>query len=427
MKQKLYIYILLLTLPTPAFAYLDPGTGSMLLSAIVGLVATALFSIKSFYYKLTSLFYRLIGKKVEKTSSKLVFYSEGGHYWKTFKPVLEALDQLKVQAEYLTSDEADAGLKFESDYITSRFIGEGNRAYTYLNLLEADVCAMTTPGLDVLQIRRSKGVKHYAHLVHAPTDMGLYKLYSFDYYDSIFCSGEHQKKSIREFERLRNTPEKLLLDSGCPYMDVSAQRLEANKAANHTPTNKVLLAPTWGTNGLLTRFGGEVIRQLLATGMQVVIRPHPQSYVSEQELMQQLEKDFANEPRVSWDKSPDNFQSLLDADILVSDLSGVVFDFAFIFEKPVVTVEFAYNWQGMEANDLPYKLWELEALDQLGKCLKEDEIPLLAETVKQLANNPATATNLQELRNNSLFNYRNTGAVIAQQLIDLMEEVNATA
>ncbi|MFZ1624990.1 MAG: hypothetical protein WAU48_09460 [Gammaproteobacteria bacterium] len=39
-----------------AQAYLDPSTGSMILSAIVGLFATAALAIKTWWYKIKSLF-----------------------------------------------------------------------------------------------------------------------------------------------------------------------------------------------------------------------------------------------------------------------------------------------------------------------------------------------------------------------------------
>ena len=39
-----------------AQAYLDPSTGSMILSAIVGLFATAVLAIKTWWFKLKSLF-----------------------------------------------------------------------------------------------------------------------------------------------------------------------------------------------------------------------------------------------------------------------------------------------------------------------------------------------------------------------------------
>lgn len=41
-----------------AWAYLDPSTGSMILSAIVGMFATAALAIKTYWYKLKALFRR---------------------------------------------------------------------------------------------------------------------------------------------------------------------------------------------------------------------------------------------------------------------------------------------------------------------------------------------------------------------------------
>lgn len=48
----------LLMLAPPAWAYLDPSTGSMILSAIVGLFATLALALKTYWYKLKSLFRR---------------------------------------------------------------------------------------------------------------------------------------------------------------------------------------------------------------------------------------------------------------------------------------------------------------------------------------------------------------------------------
>jgi hypothetical protein len=46
-------------------AYLDPGTGSMIISAIVGVLATIVLGVKTFWYKIKTLF----GFSVKKTSN----------------------------------------------------------------------------------------------------------------------------------------------------------------------------------------------------------------------------------------------------------------------------------------------------------------------------------------------------------------------
>ena len=326
----------------PAFGYLDPGTGSMLTSALVGLVASIIFFLKGLYYKgMRGVFgYLGLRAKVSEGNHKLVFYSEGRQYWNTFKPVIDELVRRGERCEYLTSDEEDPGLLAASDLVSTKYIGAGSAAYTYLQFLEAEVCAMTTPGLDVLQIKRSKGVQHYVHLIHAPTDVAIYKTYAFDYYDSVFVSGDHQIRSLRKLEELRGTFAKQLIKTGCLYYDEMKARIPKIQSALEKPKGfTVLVAPTWGKNGLLHRWGKQTLLPLLDEGFHVILRPHPQSFISEPQMIHSLKSDLGHYQNLRWDDHKDGLLVMSQADVLVSDLSGIIFDFAFLFEKPVVTVK----------------------------------------------------------------------------------------
>ena len=46
----------LLSLSSPAQAYLDPGTGSMIISAVIGVVAALGLGLKMFWYRVVGLF-----------------------------------------------------------------------------------------------------------------------------------------------------------------------------------------------------------------------------------------------------------------------------------------------------------------------------------------------------------------------------------
>jgi hypothetical protein len=48
----------LVLLSEPAWAYLDPGTGSMIISAVVGLFATVGLAVKTYWYKIKGFFRR---------------------------------------------------------------------------------------------------------------------------------------------------------------------------------------------------------------------------------------------------------------------------------------------------------------------------------------------------------------------------------
>lgn len=405
--------------PENAYAYLDPGTGSMLLSAVISVVSVVYFVIRGSWNFLHALFYRLIGKAKVYSKNRIVFYSEGASYWNTFRPVLEALDRRGVKALYMTSDLKDPGLAFASDHIEAQYIGEGNAAFMTLNLLDADVCAMTTPGLDVLQIRRSKGVRHYTHIVHSVTDMALYKLYSFDYYDSVMCAGPHQERSLRFLEELRGTTKKDLFVAGCAYFDVLAARFAMEGGNENVDSQCVLVAPTWGSNGLLSRFGAKLVKPLAEAGFSVIIRPHPQSFRVEKAMIDRIRAELAVYPNVRWDAEPDGFTSLKTAAVLISDLSGVVFDFAFVFERPVITVRFEPDFRGLDGNDLPYPAWELAGLDRIGRRVDDRNISSLPEVVRSLTSDAAFRDGIRTFRESDVYHFAHAGEVLAEQIVAL--------
>lgn len=420
---KIAAITLTLYCPLNAYAYLDPGTGSMLLSVLIGLTSSAYFVIRKLPSMIRSMFFKFSGKKDDLKNNSIVFYAESAAYWSTFKPVLEALAKKKVRATYLTSDENDPVFKSGLDqWIHAKFIGKGQTAFTALGFLEADVFALTTPGVDVLQIRRSAGVKKYVHIVHAAGDIHTYKFYSFDYYDAFYCAGPAQAKSLRCLEALRHTKPKDLPLLGCPYFD----GMLARKTPDLQPEpNTILIAPTWGKNGLLTRTGSAVPKLLAEAGYHVILRPHPQSFISDKALMDQLALELKDFDNIEWDRNPDGFKSLSRAQLMISDVSGVIFDFAFIFLRPVISVGNGPMKDGFEAWEIPHEAWEMQALDTLGKRVypgQENSIPTLVQEL--LSRHEDMAEKIQTLRNANVVNFGCAGEPIADALIELAHSVH---
>jgi len=115
LKSLIYFLVLMSIVPIPLFAYLDPGTGSMLFSMILGIVATSFFVLKSLIFKLVHLPALLTGKKLEVGNEfRIVFYSEGGFYWPVFQTALEELSKYDIPVLYLTDDEKDPAFAAKS-------------------------------------------------------------------------------------------------------------------------------------------------------------------------------------------------------------------------------------------------------------------------------------------------------------------------
>ena len=57
-RLMIWTTVFLLLMPVSAFAYLDPTTGSRVISAIVGLFASLVLAIKTYWYRIKSFFKR---------------------------------------------------------------------------------------------------------------------------------------------------------------------------------------------------------------------------------------------------------------------------------------------------------------------------------------------------------------------------------
>lgn len=53
------LFFLILFISTPAMAYIDPATGSIILSAIIGAFAATLFYIKNYFSKIKNFFVKI--------------------------------------------------------------------------------------------------------------------------------------------------------------------------------------------------------------------------------------------------------------------------------------------------------------------------------------------------------------------------------
>ncbi len=405
--------------------YIDPASTSALLYILIALVATLAFTLRGFFYRVRNFFLGRGFKSYDDfPGTDIIFYSEGKQYWNVFLPIIKALENKHVNCAYLTSDADDPGLKYQSEYLQSKYTGKLTMTSVYLNKLKAKFVGMTTPQLDVMMIRRSKKVQHYGHIVHAPTDVFTYRKFAFDYFDSVFCSGYFQIDGIRKLEEKRGTQKKMLLKTGLTYYDVM---LEEVKNLPEFPKKNpvVLVAPTWKEYSLINRFGIRFFERLFDnSSYDVILRPHPQSFVSFPELIKKIEDHFKDEPRFTLDRKSLGTESMARSDMMIGDLSGVFWDYSFLFGKPVLLLKTEFDTvEGFEGSELDYEMWEVRERPRLGRIFNENEIDDIGTIVNDLLENPPKLE-LDILRNESVYNFGKAGEVAADQIIEIVSNLN---
>lgn len=377
--------------------YIDPGTGSMLFTVLVGVLGAGVYSARTFMMKLKQ---KISGGKitVDMNKSPFVIFSDNKRYWSVFEPICREMDKRGVDVVYLTASKDDPALDSPYKHLKGEFIGEGNKMYAKLNYLNANIVLSTTPGLDVYQWKRSKDVDYYVHIPHAASEICLYRMFGIDYYDAILLSGEYQAEDIRNLEKLRSLPAKELYKIGIPYMDEMAARLKREgPAPEHNKT--VLLAPSWGKSAIFNVYGGKIIDVLLKTGYHVIVRPHPQSFTSEKDMIEKIMKQYPESENLEWNRDTDNFDVLRRSDILISDFSGVIFDFTLIYDKPVIYTDPNFDLSPYDAWWLKTPLWTASALPRIGCKLTDDNMENLKDIIDECLTDPKYAKGRQEVKN----------------------------
>ncbi len=365
--------------------YIDPGTGSMLFSVVVGVAATLIFAFRALFIKLKV---RLSGGKADTANSTRIpflIFSDHKRYWNIFKPICDEFEKRGAALVYWTASSADPALSEKYEHVKAEFFGERNRPSMKLNFASADICVATTPGLDVLQWKRSKMIKHYVHVPHTVDDLSGYRMFGLDYYDSVLTTGQNQVDLIRKIESLRPAIlKKELVCVGSPNLDAMSARLKnenANPSSEKTGDKKVVLvAPSWGKSGILSRYGEKFLSELVKTGFEIIVRPHPQTVVSEQDVLKPLQEKF---PQIEWNFDNDNFSVLKKSDILITDFSGIIFDYSLVFDKPLIYADTDFDTLPYDADWLDEPMWSFRVLPKIGIQLKQEDFCNLNQIINQ--------------------------------------------
>ncbi|MCK9558572.1 MAG: CDP-glycerol glycerophosphotransferase family protein [Candidatus Cloacimonetes bacterium] len=410
------IFILALVIaPASAHAYLDPGSGAVLINLLIAGIAAAAYSLKS-------LFFRLIGKKVERKSSvtqaHIALLSEGRAYQHTFLPLLKSFIARKIHVAYYSLDIEDPLLKLDSPYVDNRFLGFAALGRYRANKLGEPIVLCTTPniGCPGYPIKRSPKTLKLIHVFHSLVDLSMYRKGSLDHYDMVILPGDYHIAPIREIEAKRKLPRKELIALGSPYLDVLLA--EKNTIELSTEPNCILVASSWGDKGLLKQYGIRPFIKLAERDYRVIIRPHPHSLKHEPQLLKRLQQESSGISSIEWDFELSPVATMSRASLMISDTSSVRFDFAFIYEKPVISLEISEEaMPGFERDDLR-EIWMDEAAEEIGQTLPKQDVTKYLESVVESMLKQFYAPRIRAYRDANVQNFGNAAEAIVNFLSD---------
>ncbi|HEY3487592.1 MAG TPA: CDP-glycerol glycerophosphotransferase family protein, partial [Gammaproteobacteria bacterium] len=324
-------------------------------------------------------------KQLPRDQRRVVFYSEGKAYWSHLRGMIEYwLGAYDVSLCYFSSDPQDPGLKLGH----SRFQAFGTDSSWIRNWLfenvDTSLMVMTMPDLHQYQVKRSCHPVHYVYVHHSLVSMHMaYRPGAYDHFDTIFCAGPHHVLESREMENQRRSKKKNLVEHGYGRLDAIMQEYKQAQAPDYRRSGPVhvLLAPSWGTNGLIETMGKEVVDHLMGAGFKLTMRPHPHTVKAARRIIDRIAMEHGDNPGFVLELNVSGRDSLYQSDIMISDWSGAALEYAFGLNKPVVYVDTPKKINNPHYAELTPVPIEESIREKIGHIISPDSIPRLKDVI----------------------------------------------
>jgi len=356
----------------------------------------------------------------------IVFYSEDISSFVHFEQIIHELtEKMGYQICYVTSAKDDPILNSQNKKIKAFYIGSGATRTKFFMELMAEVLIMTMPSLETYFIKRSRVYPvHYVYVFHSINSTHRnYRKNAFDHFDSIFCTGPHHVKEIIATEQLYNLKQKNLVTCGYGLFD----KLQKNKPVKNQEMctkderKKILVAPSWGKKGLLETKGLELVKILLDAGYHVTVRPHPVTVRKWSKIVKTIRNEFKYNSNFEMETDVSSFESLYSTYGLISDWSGIGFEYAFVCERPVLYVDVPHKNNNPDYNKISYEPLESSIRNLIGAVISPNELEGIPKIIESTYENiDLFKTKVQEVRNKTVFNLGQSGIKGAQEIVKIL-------
>jgi YidC/Oxa1 family membrane protein insertase len=362
--------------------------------------------------------------KFVKVKDPLVVYSEGLAYRPFLASIVEEFAGRGLPVAYVTSDRDDFKTGWKSAGITNFYVGFGTKRTWFFQTLAARVVLMTMPDLDTFHIKRSVNPVHYVYTQHSLNSLHMaYRDRAFDAFDTVFAATLNHVSEIRALESLNQSKPKNVVEIGYPILD---QQLVTN--GNRSPSRtegrrRALLAPSWGSNGLIETGASFVIRALIEDGISVTIRPHVQTQRLAADALRALKSEFGENSEVDFDLDPGSYESYFSSDLLITAWSGAAFEFAFAQLKPVLFLDTPKKVMNPRYYEVDLVPLEVSIRNELGLIVDPDNgLELVGACRELLGSTDTWSRRIEQLRSKTVLNLGSSAKFAANYLQYLMSD-----
>ena len=365
-----------------------------------------------------------------KNPKRLVFYSEGGGFYKYFRGMIEyVLRNSDATIHYITSDPEDPVFSMGEPRLVGYYIGE-MKLITLMMKMDADMVVMTMPDLETYHIKRSLVRKdiEYIYTDHGVSSDNLtLRTHALDHFDTLFCVGPHQMEEARAIEKLYGLKPRRCVKVGYGLLD---EMTEAWERAEHTVKEKktILIGPSWQQDNILDSCIDTLVEQFSRLDCRIIIRPHPQYvrlYGDRMEaLIQRYQSRISDDFVIQTDFS--STDTVYNADLLVTDWSNVGYEFALSTLKPVLYINTPMKVMNPEYDRIDVVPFDIRIRAQLGGELELAGLNQAAAAAAELLAHPEKYRDIiQSVKKREIYNLGRGAEAAGLYLVRRIADIEA--
>lgn len=370
-------------------------------------------------------------KKFFKVVNKhLVIWSERSGFYKYYEALIDGLlSKSNVVIHYVTNDPNDAVFEMAQSEprIKPYYVGQ-KKLITLMMRMDADVVLMTTPDLQTYYIKRSL-VKKDAEYIFVPHDMMSvhmgFRKGALDNFDTVFCTGPHVAREVRATEKTYSLREKTLVEFGYPLAEKLEAAYEAEPKAERS-VKEILIAPSWQEDNILDSCIDELLGELLCDRDHVTVRPHPEYSKRYGEKLKALAEKYkdVSEDRLSFELDFSTNRSIYASDLLITDWSGIAYEFAFATKKPVLFINTKMKVENEDWKEIGKTPAEIYLRPQIGVALEMDELDRTADAVFSLLDRASEYRDkIEKIKLDHLYSFGTNGAEGVKYILKRLTEM----
>ncbi len=191
-------------------------------------------------------------------------------------------------------------------------------------------------------------------------------------------------------------------------------------------TPEILIAPSWQDDNLLDLCMEDIFDAITGKGYHVILRPHPQYIRHKMNRIEELKDKYAGSDDIEFQTDFSSNKTVYDADILMTDWSGIAYEYSLTTLKPVLFINTPMKVMNPDYEELGIVPMDIEIRDKIGISVDPANVRVdIASAVERLLHESSfSREKMIEYRDKYLYNVGNSAKVGADYMIkSLMERL----